>query len=146
MALCCDLLLMARDATLAFPETGLGTFVGGGVTYHLPRLVGLARAKELVYSGRVIDGSGAVELGLALRCVRVEHLLDEAATLARELAGRAPLSMRLAKRHLQESGNRDLETAIALEAEGILECMESKDWQEGIRAFTERRRPTFQGK
>lgn len=146
LALCCDFILMAEQATLAFPETGLGTFVGGGATHHLPRLVGLARAKELVYTGRVLDGRAAVELGLALRCVPAERLPEVALGLARELAERAPLSMRLAKRHLQESDRRDLAEALRAEAESILACMESEDWKEGIRAFAERRKPVFTGR
>lgn len=146
LAICCDFILMAERATLAFPETGLGTFVGGGATYHLPRLVGLTRAKELVYTGHVLDGPAAVRAGLALRCVPAERLAGAARELARQLAERAPLSMRLAKQHLQESGRRDLATALRLEAEGILACMESEDWKEGIRAFAERRKPGFTGR
>ena len=65
---------MAEEASLAFPETGLGTFVGGGATFHLPRLVGTARAKELVYTGRVLDGTEAVREGLAVRAVPLAEL------------------------------------------------------------------------
>jgi enoyl-CoA hydratase len=146
LALCCDFLLMAEEATLAFPETGLGTFVGGGVTYHLPRLVGTARAKELVYTGRVLDGREAEAMGLALRCVPLARLEEESGALAAALAARAPLSLRLAKKHLQAPGSRDLERALDEEAEGILACMETEDWREGILAFAERRPPVFRGK
>ena len=66
-----------REATIAFPETGLGTAVGGGVTYHLPRIIGLSKAKELIYMGNVIDGPTAVRIGLALKCFPVEKLLEE---------------------------------------------------------------------
>jgi len=145
MAICCDFILMAEPATLAFPETGLGTFVGGGATYHLPRLVGLARAKELVYTGRVLDGPAAARIGLALRCVPAERLAEAARGLARELAERAPLSLRLAKQHLQESDRRDLATVLRVEAEAILACMDSEDWKEGVRAFAGRRKPVFTG-
>jgi enoyl-CoA hydratase len=145
LALCCDFILMAEEATLAFPETGLGTFVGGGATHHLPRLVGPARAKELVYTGRVLDGAAAERIGLALRSVALKDLAEEAGELARTLAERAPLSMALAKSHLLASDRRDLATALRLEADAILVCMESKDWEEGIRAFVERRKPRFTG-
>ena len=146
LALCCDFLFMAEEASLAFPETGLGTFVGGGATFHLPRLVGTARAKELVYTGRVLSGREAHELGLALRCAPLARLGAESAAFAATLAARAPLSLRLAKRQLQAPGSRDLETALAEEAEGILACMETEDWREGIRAFAGRRPPVFRGK
>lgn len=146
MAMACDLVLMAEEATLAFPETSLGTFVGGGVTWHLPRVVGLARAKELIYTGRVIDGREAVRLGLAVRAVPVDELEAEAMALARRLAGQAPLSMRLAKEQLQDAADHDLDAALRLEAEGILACMETDDWHEGASAFVERRAPRFRGR
>jgi enoyl-CoA hydratase len=145
MAVACDLILMADSATLAFPETGLGTFVGGGVTLHLPRLVGLARAKELIYTGRVLDGPAAVEIGLAVASMPVERLMDQALDLARRLAERAPLSMTLAKRHLQRGYGLELDAVLRQETDAILACMATADWQEGVRAFAERRRPVFQG-
>jgi len=145
MALCCDFVFMAEEATVAFPETGLGTFVGGGVTRHLPRTVGLMRAKELVFSGRVVDGVEAVGIGLALRAFPGDRLLEEAHAFALAMASRAPLSIRLAKQHLQASG-RDLETTLREEAWAILECMATEDWQEGVRAFAEKRRPVFRGR
>lgn len=146
MAVCCDLILMAEEATLAFTETGLGTFVGGGVTLLLPRLVGLVRAKELIYTGRVVDGRAAVELGLALRAVPHARLLADARRLAGELAERAPLSMRLAKRLLHEAATLSLAEALERETEAILACMGTDDWHEGVRAFAERRPPRFEGR
>jgi enoyl-CoA hydratase len=146
LALACDFLLMADDATLAFPETGLGTFVGGGVTCILPRLVGLARAKELVYTGRVISGKEAAAIGLALRCCPLEALLDEAMSLACELAAKAPVSMGFAKRYLQRSPDHDLESVLQLEANAILACMDTEDWREGLRAFNEHRPPHYEGR
>ncbi len=88
MALNCDFVLMADSATLAFTETGLGTFVGGGVTRHLVELLGPARARWLIYSGEVVDGPGAVALGLALSSHPVERLLPAALEVAGHLAGR----------------------------------------------------------
>ncbi len=146
MALSCDLVFMATDATLAFPETSLGTFVGGGVTLLLPLLVGIARAKDLIYTGRVVDGREAVELGLAIRCFPIDRLLDEVREYARQLAAHAPISMALAKRHLHSSARLDLATALRVEAEAILDCMETEDWREGTRAAIERRPPRFEGR
>jgi enoyl-CoA hydratase len=146
MALGCDFVLTAEQATLAFTETGLGTFVGGGVTRLLPQLVGLARAKELIYTGRVIDGREAVELGLALACHPVERLHEAALALARQIAERAPISIALAKRRLQQSASLDLETVLALETDAILSCMDTEDWAEGTRSFNEKRKPLFKGK
>ena len=146
MALSCDFIFMAEDATIGFPETGLGTFVGGGVTYHLPRIVGLARAKELVYAGRIIDGKEAVDMGLALKSFPVSTLMNETKAFAKELSLKAPISMQLAKNHLQQPPGLDIKTVVVLEAEAILSCMDTEDWKEGIRSFNENRRPVYKGK
>jgi enoyl-CoA hydratase len=146
LALACDLILIAEEATIAFPETGLGTFVGGGVTHLLPRLVGLSRARELVYTGRVINGREAAALGLAVACVPVARLADEARALAERIAARAPMSMALAKRFLNQSPGIELGAVLDLEAEAILGLMESADWREGVAAFADKRRPVFTGR
>ena len=146
MALNCDFIFMAEDATLGFTETGLGTFVGGGVTYHLPRIIGLVKAKELVYSGKIVDGKTAVDLGLALKCFPVDRLIHESKVFAQALAEKAPVSMLLAKKRLQQSPALDIETVIHLEAEAILSCMDTEDWHEGIRSFNEKRKPIYKGK
>jgi enoyl-CoA hydratase len=113
LALCCDLLLMADKASLAFPEIGLGTFVGGGATLHLTRLVGLQQAKRLVYLGDVLDGPAAVKLGLALGSHPIERLLPEALALAGRLAERAPISLAFAKDLLQRAADRELQAVLA---------------------------------
>jgi len=146
MAISCDFILMAEEANLGFPETGLGTFVGGGVTHILPRLIGLARAKELVYTGRIIDGQAAVDLGLALGCYPGDQLLEKATALASEIAGKGPISIAFAKDYLQRSPGLDIEATLDLETEAILNCMESEDWLEGLRAFSEKRKPKFLGR
>jgi enoyl-CoA hydratase len=145
MALNCDFVFMADDATIAFPETSLGTFVGGGVTSILPRIIGLSRARELVYTGRVVDGREAVELGLAMKCYSVESLLKETKAFARLLSEKAPLSLYHAKRRLQDSSASNFETVLLLETEAILSCMDTEDWLEGVRAFAENRKPVYRG-
>jgi enoyl-CoA hydratase len=146
LALACDFVLMAEGATLGLPEIRLGTFVGGGVTHVLPRLVGLTRAKELVYTGAVVDAHRAVELGLALRACPLAELESAARALALELAAAAPLPLALAKQHLQAASERDIEHALAQEQAAILQCMQTRDWHEGVRAFAERRAPRFEGR
>ena len=146
MALNCDFIFMAEEATIAFPETGLGTFVGGSVTYHLPRIVGLMKAKELIYSGRVVDGNTAVNIGLALKCFPVSKLMNETKTFANMLSEKAPISMQLAKERLHQSPSLDITTVLALEADAILSCMDTEDWHEGVRSFNEKRKPLYKGK
>ena len=145
LAMNCDFIFMAEKATIAFPETGLGTFVGGGVTGHLPRIVGLMKAKELIYSGTILDGKAAVGLGLALRCFPLKNLMPETITFAKLLSDRAPVSMTYAKKRLQQSFNLDIKTVLRFEAEAILSCMETQDWLEGIHSFDEKRTPVYKG-
>ena len=145
MALNCDFILMADTATLAFPETGLGTMVGGGVTRHLERIVGLSRARELIYTGRILNGPASVASGLALCCVPVERLLDEALSFAARMADKAPRSIAFAKTLMQSAPQRHLAETYDEETEAILSCMKTRDWQEGIDAFKEKRQPIFKG-
>lgn len=146
MALNCDFVIMADDATIAFPETGLGTFVGGGVTRHLTQLVGMTVARKLIYTGQVLDGPEAVACGLALRSVPLDRLMATADELARQIAEKAPISMAFAKEQIQRAPARDLKTVLLVEAEAILACMKTSDWAEGIASFREKRRPVFKGK
>jgi len=145
LALNCDFVLMADTATIAFPETGLGTMVGGGVTRHLERAVGLTRARELIYTGRVLDGAASVEVGLALLSVPVARLMGEAHSIATRLADKAPHSMALAKTLMESAPEHSLIETYHRETEAILSCMKTRDWQEGIDAFKEKRQPIFKG-
>lgn len=146
MALNGDFLLMSDNASIAFPETGLGTFVGGGVTSHLGKLIGRQKAKELVFTGRVLDGQAAVAMGLALKSVPVAELMPTALELAATMAKKAPISMRFAKTILNQAESLDLQTALMIEAEAILACMTTEDWREGIVAFAEKRTPKYYGR
>jgi len=146
MALNGDFLFMADTATIGFPETSLGSFVGGGVTRHLTQIIGMMRAKELIYGGRVLNGPESVGMGLALKSVPVANLMDDARAFARELAAKAPISMAFAKSQIQEAPGRDLQTVLLLEADAILATMHTEDWQEGVRSFAERRPPVYRGR
>jgi len=146
LALNGDFLLMADKATIAFPETGLGTFVGGGVTSHLGKLIGRQKAKELVFTGRVLDGKAAVDIGLALHSYPIDELMPAALKMAATMAGKAPISMKFAKTILNQAESLDLQTALMIEAEAILACMTTDDWREGIVAFAEKRTPKYYGR
>ncbi|HSM17600.1 MAG TPA: enoyl-CoA hydratase-related protein [Gemmatimonadales bacterium] len=145
LALSCDLIIVAEEAKLRLPELALGTFVGGGVTYTLAERVGLAKAKELVFLADFIEGKEAVRLGLANQCVPSAQVRETAASLAVRLAAMAPLSLALAKRLFDRAGAIDRDAALAEEGEALLECMQTRDWREGINAFHERREPRFTG-
>lgn len=145
LALSCDLLVVAREAKLRFPELGLGTFVGGGVTYTLPQRVGLGRAKELLLLGRFFQGEEAVSLGLAMQAADGAGVLDRALALGAELAEKAPVSMRHVKRLLNGAARSTPRRALAEEADALLQCMATRDWHEGVEAFAEKRPPRFAG-
>lgn len=146
MAVACDFLIISDEATIAFPETGLGTFVGGGVTFHLPLNIGLMKAKELIYTGRVLDAEAAVNLGIALCAYPMATFMDNVIEFAAVIARKAPISIAMAKQHLQRSFMLDLETVLQLETDAILACMETEDWQEGVKSFAERRNPEYRGR
>lgn len=144
MAVAADFMLIKEQARIGFPEVGIGTFLGGGVTHVLPRLVGLAKARELIFTGVRVDGREAAAMGLATRALPDDQFEAGVRAFAAEIAAKAPLSMALAKQHLN-AGTRDYDTALVTELEGILACMMTRDWQEGIDAFAEKRAPRFRG-
>lgn len=145
IAIACDFLVMAENARIGLPEVSLGTYLGGGVTWLLPRLVGLARARELVFLGERIGAEEAVRIGLANRSFPDAGFLDAAREFARRIAAKAPLSMRLAKRHLNFAAEGTLDAALAAELEGMTFVATTRDCQEGIDAFAEKRAPVFRG-
>lgn len=145
MACACDFVLMAEDAQIGFPEVSIGTCVGGGVTQFLPRLVGLAKARELIFTGRRIKGAEAEAMGLVLRSVAGENLLAEAQAFIAELSSRAPVSMSLVKRLLNDASATDLDSQLRHELDGVFMCTTTRDWQEGVDAFAAKRAPVFQG-
>jgi enoyl-CoA hydratase len=146
MAIASDFVLMAASAQIGLPEISIGTFLGGGVTYLLPRLVGLAKARELVFLGERINGEEAVRIGLANRVLPDEGFLDAAREFARKIASKAPLSMQLAKKQLNTAAENTLDAALTAELEGMMFVGTTEDWQEGIDAFAEKRSPIFKGR
>lgn len=146
MAIAADFLLMAESAQIGLPEISIGNFLGGGVTWLLPRLVGLAKARELVFLGERIRGEEAVRIGLAARVLPDEGFIDAARAFAAKLATKAPFSMRLAKEQLNMSAERTLDAALIAELEGMTFVGTTQDWQEGVDAFAEKRTPVFKGR
>lgn len=139
-----DFLVAAEDAVLAFPELGLGTYPGGGVTARLPQLVGLARARELLFTGRRFTGAEAAQWGLAYRAVPADQLDAAVGTLADALAAAAPVPTAQLKRDLYAP--RGVAEALAAEVEALVRCMGTADWREGLAAFAEKRPPRFEGR
>lgn len=146
LALSCDLIVVAQEAKLRFPELALGTFVGGGVTYTLPRRVGWARANELLMVADFFTPRDAEQMGLVNRVVPAAEVLQTALQLAGRVAGRAPVSMRQAKSLLNASPRLRRSAAMRREEDALLACMETEDWREGLAAFHERREPLYHGR
>ncbi|MCA8947880.1 MAG: enoyl-CoA hydratase/isomerase family protein [Planctomycetes bacterium] len=144
LALACDLAVVAGDAKLRFPEIGLGTFVGGGVTHTLPARVGLAAARELLLLCEFFSGERAVELGVFREARAADEVLPRALELAAEVGAKAPQSVAHLKRLLVPTV-RSFDETLAAEAEALLHCMTTADWREGVAAFAERRPPRFTG-
>jgi 2-(1,2-epoxy-1,2-dihydrophenyl)acetyl-CoA isomerase len=144
-ALACDLLIASERARLiqVFVRRGLVADAGG--TFFLPRLIGLARAKELMFSGEALDAQRAVELGLVNKVVPHERLMDEAMETASRLARGPTRAIGMIKRMLNRSFESDLSTALELEAcmQGI--AVSTEDVREGITAFLQKREPEFRG-
>ncbi|OQY42009.1 MAG: hypothetical protein B6240_14435 [Desulfobacteraceae bacterium 4572_87] len=111
-----------------------------------PKGVGSMRARELIFTGRVIAGPEAVAMGLALKSVPVEQLMPEVLSFASALAEKAPISLSLTKALIRQGPHRDMETVLLTESEAILACMKTEDWREGVRSFAEKRKPVFKGR
>ncbi len=146
LALACDLRLAADTARIALPEINLGILPGGGGPQRLPRLVGMGRAKELMYLGEMIDAAQAERFGLVNRVVPAADLLKEAREMARKLAAKPPLALSLLKEAVHTGMNTDLSSALVDGIKGFVVAFASDDRREGFSAFTEKRQPTFIGR
>jgi enoyl-CoA hydratase len=145
LALACDLRYAAEDARLGLPFTSLGMHPGMASTYLVPEVAGLAVAREMLLTGRLVTGAEAVALGLVNRAFPRAAVLDEAMAIARTVAGTAPLAARLTKQALATGGPVTFEAAVQWEALAQPVTLASADLQEGLAAQRERRPPRFTG-
>ncbi|MDA8213201.1 MAG: enoyl-CoA hydratase-related protein [Clostridia bacterium] len=146
LALVCDLRIASEQARLGLPETGVGILPGAGGTQRLPRLVGKAKAKELIFTGEIIDAAEAERIGLVNRVVPHGQLLETALEIAERIIRRAPLAIRMAKRVIDLGMATDFATGLALEKSCQAFLYGTEDRLEGMTAFLEKRTPVFKGK
>jgi enoyl-CoA hydratase len=145
LALACDFIYAARGATVGFPEVGLGVIPGMGGTQRMVQRIGVARARELIYTGRLIDADSAARIGLVNEVVEPAELLPRARAVAAEIAARAPLAVAAAKRALRRGADLALDDGIALERRLFASLFATHDQKEGMRAFLEKRAPSWTG-
>jgi 2-(1,2-epoxy-1,2-dihydrophenyl)acetyl-CoA isomerase len=146
LALACDFRVAAQNAKFSVAFIKIGLMPDAGVTFFLPRVVGLGRAMEMSMLGNVVDAEEARRIGLVSKVVAEDSLPQEARTLAAHLAAMPPLALGRIKRALYASFETDLETALETEAEGQTFCGYSQDHKEGLTAFFEKREARFTGR
>ncbi|MGD8190009.1 enoyl-CoA hydratase [Brevibacillus ginsengisoli] len=145
LALSCDLRVLSETALMGLTETSLGIIPGAGGTQRLPRIVGKAKAKELIFTARRISAQEALSIGLVNRVVPQEQVLAAALELAEEIAQNAPIALAQAKYAIDFGLEVDLQTGLAMESNAYQVLIPTKDRLEGLEAFKEKRRPNYRG-
>ncbi len=146
LAMACDLVLCSSNAVFGQPEVNLGVIPGFGGTQRLARLVGPMRAREIIFTGRNISATEAVEIGLALRVApEGTPVIEAAMELATRIARVGPVAVRLAKRAINENADSAMPVALAAERSLFAMCMSTDDQAEGMQAFLDKRKARFEG-
>ena len=146
LALACDLIVASETAQFGQPETGLGIIPGAGGTQRLTRAVGKAKAMDVILSGRFLTAEEAERAGLVARVVAKEAWLEEAKAVARSIASKGSIAQRLAKESVNRAFESTLETGLDYERKLLYLAFTSEDAREGLTAFTEKRKPKFEGR
>jgi 2-(1,2-epoxy-1,2-dihydrophenyl)acetyl-CoA isomerase len=146
IALACDIRIASEEAQLSAAFLRVGLVPEFGSTYNLPRLVGIAKACELVFTGKTLGAKEAREIGLVNEVVPKSELEAVTNKMAAEIVQVAPIALKLAKQALYQGLDADLVTQIKFETLGQSVCFGSEDFKEGMQAFAEKRKPVFKGK
>ncbi|NOY87746.1 MAG: enoyl-CoA hydratase/isomerase family protein [Deltaproteobacteria bacterium] len=144
LPLACDLILASEGSRLGLVETNLGILPGWGGCIRLPRRVGLGRAKEMIFSGRLVQAGEALSMGLVDAVFSDDGFEDSIMEYAKMLSRKSPVSMTLAKSAILRGMDASLEAGLALEREAFAYCFSMPDAREGISAFLEKRPPRFE--
>jgi enoyl-CoA hydratase/carnithine racemase len=146
MALACDFRIMSRDTHIGLPEVKLGATPGAGGVQKLQRFVGRGKALEWILTAAHVSAEEADRYGLLTSAVDPEQVLPEALDLARRLRKLSPMAIAQSKMSIHVSGDIDLRSARRFGLEALTALVGSRDWQEGMRAFIEKRPPDFEGR
>ncbi len=146
LTLCCDLRIASEKARFGQPEINLGLIPGACGTQRLPRLVGVAKAKEMIYLGDMIDAPTALNWGLVNKVVPPESLMDEAMGIARKLASKSSPVLAMAKKAIDTGVDTDITSGLNMEARCVSLCFATKDQKEGMKAFLEKRKAEFKNR
>ncbi len=146
VAMACDMIIASESAKFGQPEITIGVIPGAGGTQRLTRAVGKALAMEMILNNRTLTAQEAYQFGLVNRVVPVDGYLEAALKLADEIASRAPLALRAAKRMINQSYERTLADGLDEEKQTFYNLFASEDQKEGMQAFIEKRNPEWKGK
>lgn len=145
IALACDFVYASKNAKFGLPEITLGLIPGFGGTQRLPRLIGKNLAKELIFSGKMINADEAKQMGIVNQVHEAESLMEAVRTTANVIASRGKSSLRAAKEVINKGMDVDLHSGCHMEIDAFSLCMASADAKEGTRAFLEKRKAVFKG-
>lgn len=140
LAMSCDIRICSENAVFGQPEVGLGITPGFGGTQRLPRIIGLGKAKELIYTATNIKAAEALDIGLVNYVYPLETLMEEAMKLAGKIAKNAPIAVRASKKAINTGIDVDMDRAIILEEKLFATCFETEDQVEAMKAFLEKRK------
>lgn len=146
IALACDMRIASENAMFGQPEILIGILPGWGGTQRLPRLVGMGIAKELILGGGQINAQRAYEIGLVNKVAPLTSLMDEAQKMAGKFTKLPGFALKMAKNSINYGYDMSLDNAIRLEVTSVAQCFSTQDQKEGMKAFLEKRKPTFVGK
>ncbi|MEM3055185.1 MAG: enoyl-CoA hydratase-related protein [Candidatus Bathyarchaeia archaeon] len=146
VAMACDIRIASENARLGQPEVNVGLIPGGGGTQRLPRLVGKGLAKELIFTGKIIDAKTAEAIRLVNKVVSSDNLMMTVDEIAKEIMDKSPVAIKLSKQLINASDKIDLRTGLAYEAEAAGIIPSTEDFKEGVSAFIDKKKPESKGK
>ena len=143
LALSCDIRIASENAKLGQPEVTLGITPGSGGTQRLPRIVGMAKAKELIFTGEMIDANEAYKIGLVNKVVKQEDLMDEAYNMANKILKNGQHAVKYSKEAINKGCQVDIDTGLSIESSLFGLCFATNDQKEGMSAFVQKRKANF---